>query len=1003
MRSVMRILCLVPLEVLNHDREIIDTVNIELSTYENPRKMNNLIAQYTFLPWFRKGMGNLISNTDNSTGRATINARVYLKTNLSSISNEIASKDIALTGPGDIASINPRMIIKTEPTNRTYNFEHNYLAGLVFNDPDFPWRYTPEKPSSPNKLRPWFFLMALKEDEFVFNSLNPERDVQSIKIIKPEPLNLQPIDAWAWAHVQVNQKLNSDTSDYDAVYEELKTLFEQKPDIAFSRIVCPRKLEKNTKYFTFLIPLFETGRKAGLNDESGASSATQFSWNPGDFNIDFPFYYQFEFTTSGKGDFENLARKLKAVRATDSLEMPTINIRSLKLALKDQGNSYDNVNDLLPFTGAYKVPHTNLQPWASAGNTEENDLKEKLRKRINENTITPLNENEDPIVNIPPMYGQWHAAANELPSSKPWLDRLNLDPRYRAIAALGGKVVRENQEKFIGEAWDQLGEITEANQKLRQAQFAIEVNKKTLEKHIMSRQDEDIIAQCEKVHKKIKHGGATIQNQIKNSLLTGAGVNSGLRKVLRKNGKTAKKINKQINAQGFLLGNNNLVANLNNLFKDKVTGAVKKPFPYEFTDPQGVSLDSSSITPISAEEDDFIISLESYSTNTSISSETPSDIIQLKNEIANKIHPLKSLGEKIMRIIPITSIPAFPGSAVDRIKPVLAYPELPYPMYEYLADLSSEFIIPGLSGVDDNSVMAMSPDLSFIEAFMAGLNHEMARELLWREYPTDQRGSYFQKFWNTDDYLDLANSNKEFKDINPIHEWVNGLGDNKHVDTITPKLVLVIRGELLKKFPNTMIYAHKAKINPDNSINIRVLDIEIPNNLKFPISKADIAPDITIVGFDISAEEAAGINGDPGWFFIFQERLGETRFGLDYDENITGPTTLSSWNDLAWQHMDVNNPNSIYSIGLDASALPNDNSAFPDNLSFPNGDTIINMDKNINYGTQGDAAQLAYILHQAPVMVGIHASDLLFLPDSSGNTTKSRGNSSQNSNYQNIG
>ena len=35
---------------------------------------------------------------------------------------------------------------------------------------------------------------------------------------------------------------------------------------------------------------------------------------------------------------------------------------------------------------------------------------------------------------------------------------------------------------------------------------------------------------------------------------------------------------------------------------------------------------------------------------------------------------------------------------------------------------------------------------------MVGLNHEFARELLWREYPTDQRGSYFRQFWDVSGY-----------------------------------------------------------------------------------------------------------------------------------------------------------------------------------------------------------------------------------------------------------
>ena len=32
---------------------------------------------------------------------------------------------------------------------------------------------------------------------------------------------------------------------------------------------------------------------------------------------------------------------------------------------------------------------------------------------------------------------------------------------------------------------------------------------------------------------------------------------------------------------------------------------------------------------------------------------------------------------------------------------------------------------------------------------MVGLNHELSRELLWREFPADLQGTYFQRFWNT--------------------------------------------------------------------------------------------------------------------------------------------------------------------------------------------------------------------------------------------------------------
>ena len=36
---------------------------------------------------------------------------------------------------------------------------------------------------------------------------------------------------------------------------------------------------------------------------------------------------------------------------------------------------------------------------------------------------------------------------------------------------------------------------------------------------------------------------------------------------------------------------------------------------------------------------------------------------------------------------------------------------------------------------------------AFVEALLVGLNQEFNRELLWREYPTDQAGTPFARFW----------------------------------------------------------------------------------------------------------------------------------------------------------------------------------------------------------------------------------------------------------------
>ena len=41
----------------------------------------------------------------------------------------------------------------------------------------------------------------------------------------------------------------------------------------------------------------------------------------------------------------------------------------------------------------------------------------------------------------------------------------------------------------------------------------------------------------------------------------------------------------------------------------------------------------------------------------------------------------------------------------------------------------------------------------FVEAFMVGLNHEMNHELVWRTYPTDQRGTPFRRFFGAPPHL----------------------------------------------------------------------------------------------------------------------------------------------------------------------------------------------------------------------------------------------------------
>ena len=101
----------------------------------------------------------------------------------------------------------------------------------------------------------------------------------------------------------------------------------------------------------------------------------------------------------------------------------------------------------------------------------------------------------------------------------------------------------------------------------------------------------------------------------------------------------------------------------------------------------------------------------------------------------------------------------------DPIEPIMAAPEFPHAMYGPLRDLSTEHLLPGLEHVPPETLALVRTNQAAIEAYLVGLNHEMSRELLWRGYPTDQRGSYFRRFFDAAD-----------DDITAVHTWAPSSG-----------------------------------------------------------------------------------------------------------------------------------------------------------------------------------------------------------------------------------
>ena len=193
-----------------------------------------------------------------------------------------------------------------------------------------------------------------------------------------------------------------------------------------------------------------------------------------------------------------------------------------------------------------------------------------------------------------------------------------------------------------------------------------------------------------------------------------------------------------------------------------------------------------------------------------------------------------------------SDVAAEPGTATgpsDRIAP-----HFPQPMSRPLIDIAQGFMVPGLDLVPPNTVVSLETNTAFVQAFLVGLNGEMGRELLWRGYPADLMATYFDRFWDASSAPDRA------PDIEPIAAWGDrGIG----VSTSTEDFVLLIRSELLRRYPDAVIYAVRGAEESQ------------------PIFTGAFAPDVRYAGFDIPSAEIAT------WSIVLMEHPSAPRFGVE--------------------------------------------------------------------------------------------------------------------------
>jgi hypothetical protein len=1025
------------------------------------------VGRYQFHSWTRKGIATKISQADNLgvgasplTGRAQISIAVLLN-------EKDISKKFALIGPGDIIGLNRDMIVRTEPLNWVTDFESNYLAFAEFYDEDFAWRYTPAAPDG-KKLRPWISLLVLKEDEFT----RTERSIPLPSILIKNKNAFPPAtETWLWAHVHSNAELPNDSvTDYDAFLRSLNNVYNNDPDQLYCRLMSPRKLEANMGYRAFIVPTFETGRRAGTGETEESIKhidAQLSSWDSDGAGGEMPVYFEWYFHTGADGDFEKLVNLLTP-RSMDS----RVGIRDMDCT----SPGFVKTDGTVPFPGT-KPGIIGLEGALKALTTvstkfpdpeTEKDFQQELEKIVNlPATIIGKDDSGDPIISVP-FYGGKHAKKNaaDIPTleieKQTWLHDLNKDPRTRAAGGMGVKVIGENQENYMRRAWDQVQRIVEANRRIKTTMLYMKVALQFTQKTFSKFSGNVLLSISRPVLPRIMGSPATIYEQVQQSRLPAAVFSGAFRKLVRS--KLAKRLNKQNSfdyqtlvtrlndgtiSAAPLLATPAAIPNvkdfadriaakifpgwLNWLIRNRLAVMIATLLLYVILalltganilfavlaavaigaywyagkfnvdnmaaaagllDPQK-ELESIAAIP---QQPSFALKLSdeakpSPGTTTAAGQDTIEarnfrraltdmtrrlavqspekqwtalDIDNAQTKVKDGIRPDKTFPFRL------SSMVKFPGNIKindpEKIFPAMAWPDFEDPMYKKLVALSDQFLLPNLQLIPPNTISLLQTNQKFIESYMVGLNHEMGKELLWREYPTDERGTYFRQFWDVNGVIKPAENktsaelSEENKDIIPIHTWLQssmlGSHNNRHVQADAAQLVLVIRGELLNKYPNTLIFAQKAISGIDPAlpeIHREPTDAQFKQEIIFPLYKAEVAPDIKLFGFDLTIEQARGtqmtnpFTDDLGWFFMIQQVPGEPQFGMDISFN-QGNDGLS-WDDLSW-------------------------SQFDNNMNFIEAAIKPAMDPEaIKWGT--DAASMAYILFQKPNLVAVYAREML--------------------------
>ncbi|KGN39774.1 hypothetical protein N801_19040 [Knoellia aerolata DSM 18566] len=714
-----------------------------------------------------------------------------------------ASVAFELLGPGDIERLGVAAISRRFPTPGANDAEETKLALVEFHALDLPWRYTPQTPSGA-VLRPWIVLVVGRRgpDEI---TVRPDGKVT----LGPLTQASHPLgQSGLWAHVH---EVGTGT---------------------IARLVSPVDLASGTEYVACLVPAFD---RAGGDAWHGAGQVT----------VD--CYDRWSFATGPQGDFADLAARLhKADLATiEAAGGRPFGRAEVRYRRRLPANPEEHV---LQAAGALRLPPgPGPAPVDASPPAEVTSEVTALQERI----LTPDGR---PVLSSP-RYPEPFVDPDTPPPPDGWMSQLSGDPRVRGAAGIGAWAGIEWQDRISDAAAAKAGDLAIARDRIGHLALGLEASRSLWRRRVPSAPvgagpDEEraaglarlaVLSPCLGRLPTDTHEPVLDRVTGHTPWLNRAVLSSAARRALRPGPARLALAEPGAGRPSAVLEAANTCPpdpddptvigwpdaadeEVQRALEDAVWAAAgddtdlaeqvlarfaggRRPSAAEVAAALAALVPGRDGRPDPEVVQQFLETGEFPTVDTDVLHSLPNSIAErapaapcrtidlggLALAVSGAVDPTVDRPIVVDRVL--ATLPGF-----THIGPVEIEPELDLPLWSFVSERSPDWMLPGAGDLPEHAVVGLSTNPGFVQALLAGANHQTTSELRWRNVPLVSRWSPLRKFWQR--------AGGEM-DIAPIRSWpaAAALGTAPLADEGRgEEAVVAFRTPLFRRYPATVVY-----------------------------------------------------------------------------------------------------------------------------------------------------------------------------------------------------